>query len=70
MELLSCGFHGVDVGDVEDGFLVEIKHFLQGVEIASLIKVIADSERLEILVAIELFVIGIGDLCESGFGFR
>ena len=44
MELLSCGFHGVDVGDMEDGFLVEIKHFLQGVEIASLIKVIADSE--------------------------
>ena len=44
MELLPCGFHGVDVGDVEDGFLVEIKHFLQGVEIASLIKVIADSE--------------------------
>ena len=70
MELLSCGFHGIDAGDMEDDLLVENKHFLQCVEIAPLIEVIVDSKRLEIIVAVELFVISIGELCESGFGFQ
>ena len=52
---------GVDVRDVQDGFLFGVEHLHDLVGVALGVEVVADVELLEVLVAVELFVVGVGD---------
>ena len=60
-DLVLRGFARVDVRDVDDGLLVEVEYFTDGVGVAALVEVVADPERLQVLVAVELVVIVEGD---------
>ena len=52
---------------MNDGLLVEIKYLAKRLEITSLIEVVADPKALQILVAVELFIVGVGHLRELCF---
>ena len=60
----------IDRWDVDDGLhrRIEQRRNLLGVRPG--VKAVADIERLQILVAIELLVVGVGDGLELGFVFR
>ena len=60
-------FSCVDIGDVDDGLLICIQHAKDFVGVAAAVEVVADVELLEIFVAAELFVVGVGDCIELGF---
>ena len=54
----------VDAGDVDDGLLGRVQHGEDVVSIGAGVEEIADVELLEIFVAVELLVIGVGDALE------
>ena len=60
-------FAGVDVGNMHDGLERWIKHFTNRIDIRTGIKKIADFQRFEPAIAVELFVVGIRDGVEFGF---
>jgi hypothetical protein len=67
LDLVLRAFPRIDVGDVDDGFLGRIEHRLDVIEVGAGVEEIADVERLQVLVAVELLVIGVGDGLELGF---
>ena len=68
-DLVLGALAGVDVGNVQDGFLFGVEHLHDGVGVVTRIEVVANVELLEVLVAVELFVVGIGYGVEFGFVF-
>ncbi len=60
---------GVDVGNVQNSFLVGVEHRHDFVGVAPGVEVVTDIELFEVLVAVELFVVGVGDGVEFGFVF-
>lgn len=52
---------------MDNCLLDKIQNTFQGRNIAPLLKMIANAERLEIFVAFELFVIGLGNLDKTVF---
>ena len=54
----------VDVGDVDDRLLVRVEHPQDVVGIVPRVEEIADVEPLQILIAVELLVVGVGDRLE------
>lgn len=68
-DLVLCALAGVDVGNVQNGFLFGVQHLHDFVGVAASVEVVADVELLEVLVAVELFVIGVGDGVESSLVF-
>ena len=62
-------FHRIDVGNMNNRLLIRIQDFLERIKVAPLIEVVSDAERLQVLVAVQLFVIGIRDLRELGLIF-
>ena len=57
-------FARIDVRDVDDGLPVRIKDLHDRVEIPPGIEIIAEVQRLQKLIAVELFVVGVGDRLE------
>ena len=52
---------------MDDGFQRGVQHLGNGIDVRAGIEKIADVQRLEPLVAVELLVVGVGDGFESGF---
>ena len=57
----------IHAGYVDDGLFPRVKHFAYMVQVRAMIEVVAQHEILQILIAIQLLVIVIGDGTESGF---
>ena len=62
-------FAGVDIGNMQNRFLFGIQNLHNFIGIATRIKVITDVELFEILIAVELFVIGVFNGFKFGFVF-
>jgi hypothetical protein len=54
-------FAGVHVGNVNNGFQRWVQHLGNGVHVRAGIEKVAHVQRLEPVVAVELFVVGVGD---------
>ena len=65
-DLVLGALAGVDVGDVDDGLLRRVEDLEDVRGIGAGVEVVADVELLEVLVAVELFVVGVGDGVEAG----
>ena len=61
---------GIDVGDVDDRLPVWIEHPQDVVGVISCVEEITDVEPFQMLVAVELLVVGVGDGLELGFVVR
>ncbi|MCY1235393.1 hypothetical protein D9M72_480080 [compost metagenome] len=59
----------MDVRDVDDGFLRRVQHLHDGVQIPACVEEIADVQPLQVGVAVELFVVGIGHCLEPRLVF-
>ena len=70
LDLVPEGFPRIDVGDVDDGLLLRIQDLDDFVGVAVGVEDVADVELLEVLVAVELFVVGVSDGFEFGLVFR
>ena len=70
LDLVLGALAGVDVGDVDDGLLGRVEHLQDVVDIRAAIEEVADVEALEVLVAVELLVVGVGDGVELGLVLR
>ena len=57
----------VHAGNVDDGFLMRIKHLANMVQIRAMIEVVAKNKILQILIAIQLLIIVIGYRKEPRF---
>ena len=68
--LHARGFSRIDVGNVNDGFFVQIQHFFYCIHISALVEIVAKAKGLQIGVAIELFIVGIGNVGKPSFHFR
>ena len=51
----------IDVGDVDDGLLGRVEHLEDVIDVRAAVEEIADVELLEVFVAVELLVVGVGD---------
>jgi hypothetical protein len=69
LDLVLRAFARIDVRDVDDGFLGRISTFRMS-SVGAGIEEIADVERFQILIAVELLVIGVGDGIELGLVLR
>ena len=65
-----CTFARINMRDMHNGFKVWIKHFLHIIEINAVIKKIANIELFQVLITVELFIIGIDNGGKFGFVFR
>ena len=63
----SCGSSLVDTWNVDDGFLVCIKHLTDVIQIRAMIEVVAKNKILQILIAIQLLIVIISNRKELGF---
>ena len=70
LDLVTHALAGVDVGDVDDGLFVGVEDLEDIVGVGPGVKVVAKVERFEVLVAVELFVVGVGDGLEFRLVFR
>ena len=66
LDLVLQALAGVDIGDVDDRLELVVEHLRKVIEIGAGIEEVSDIERLQIFVAVELFVIGVGDRLELG----
>lgn len=57
----------IDIGNVDDGLLVRVENIEDVIDVRPAVEEIADVELLEVLVAVELFVVRVGDRLELGF---
>ncbi len=60
----------IDIGDVDDGLLCRVEHLEDVIDIRPAVKEVADVELLQVLVAVELLVVGVGDGIELGLILR
>ena len=68
--LVAEAFAGVNVGNMDDSLFRRVEHLGDRVDVAAGIEVVADVERLQPLVAVELLVIGVGDGLETRLVLR
>ena len=61
LDLVLGALPRIDVRDVNDRLLVRIEHFQHVVGITPCVEEIADVEPLQMLVAVELLVVGVGN---------
>ena len=59
--LVLRAFARIDVGDVDDGLLGRVEHLQDVVDVGAAVEEVADVELLQVLVAVELLVVGVGD---------
>ena len=55
---------------MDDRLLVRVQHLANRVEIAPSVKVVADAKRLEVAVAVQLLIVGVGDALKTVFILR
>ena len=60
-DLVLRAFARIDVGDVDDGLFGRVEDVQDVIDIRAAIEEVADVELLQIFVAVELFVVGVGD---------
>ena len=60
---------GIHAGYMDDGLLRCVQHLLDVLQIRAVIEVVAQHEVLQILIAIQLLIVVIGDGIETGFIF-
>ena len=60
----------IDIRDVDDGLLVGIEDVEDVIDVRPAVEEVADVELLEVLVAVELLVVGVGDGIELRFVLR
>ena len=65
--LVLQAFARVDVGDVDDGLQRRVEHLGHGIDVAAGVEEVADVQRLQPAVAVELLVVGVGDGLELAF---
>ena len=68
--LVFEAFAGVDVGDVDDGFERRVQHLGHRIHILAGVEKVANVQRLEPLVAVELLVVGVTHGLEPGLVCR
>ena len=68
--LVLRAFAGIHVRDVQDRLLVRIEHLQDVVSIGSGVEEIPDIEGFQVLVAVQLLVVGVGNGVEFGLVFR
>ncbi len=68
--LVLRAFARIHIRDVQDRFLIRIEHFQDVVSIRARIEEIADIERFQVFVAVQLLVVGVGDGIELGLVLR
>ena len=54
-------------GIMDNGFQRSVQHRRQSTDILTLVEVVTNSERFQVLIAVQLLVIGVGDLGKLGF---
>src|SRR5690606_35762578 len=70
LDLVLRALARIDVGNVDDGLLGGIEDIEDVINIGAAVEEVADVELLEVFVAVELFVVGVGDGIELGFVLR
>ena len=65
--LVFCALSRIHVWNVNDGLEGRIENLRQGVHIGSGVEEVADVERLQVLVAVELLVVGVRHGFEASF---
>ena len=60
-DLVLRAFARIDVGDVDDRLLGRVEHLEDVIGVGPDVEEIADVELLQILVAVELLIVGVGD---------
>ncbi|MCY1309624.1 hypothetical protein D9M70_597340 [compost metagenome] len=65
-DLVLGTFSGVHVWDVDDGFLSGVEHLEDVVRVGARVKVVTNVQVLQVLVAVELLVVGVGHGIETG----
>ena len=68
--LLAKGFRRTAMGNVDDRLQRRVQHIRQAVDVLAAIETVIDAERLQILIAFKLLIIGIGDRLEARLVFR
>ncbi|MNN08175.1 hypothetical protein D3C81_1210250 [compost metagenome] len=66
-DLVLGAFSGVHVRDVDDGFLGGVEHLEDVVGVGARVEVVTDVQFLQVLVAVELLVVGVRYGIEAGF---
>ena len=61
LDLVAHALPGVDVGNVDDGLLLGVEYGQYLIGVGAAVEVVAEVERLEVLIAVELLVVGVGD---------
>jgi hypothetical protein len=64
--LVLRAFARIDVRDVDDGLLARVEDVQDVIDVRPAVEEVADVELLEVLVAVELLVVGVGDGIELG----
>ena len=70
LDLVLRALARIDVGDVDDRLLRRVQHLQNVVGVGVRIEEIADVELLQILIAVELLIVGVGDALELAFVLR
>ena len=68
--LVLGAFARVHIRDVQDGLLRGVQHPQDVVDIGAVVEEIADVEVLQILIAVQLLIVGVGHRLELGFVLR
>ncbi|MNT66970.1 hypothetical protein D3C72_2050740 [compost metagenome] len=58
---------GIHIGNMDDGFQCRVQHLGDGINVAACIEEVADVQRLEPAVAVELLVVGVSHRLKPGF---
>ena len=69
LDFVRRTFAGVDIGNMDYRFFLGVQHLHDVVGVSTAVKIIADVQRLEVLVAAQLLVIRVGDRVEFLFVF-
>ena len=65
--LVFQAFAGIHIGNMDDGLQCRVQHLGNGVNVRACVEEVANVQRFEPLVTVELLVVGVGDRLKFGF---